>query len=104
MDPTNNLGLTGLVSNITLTIQRESDGHYWNGAAWFPAYVSVNMTEVDPVTEAGRYLYNLPANANQQADRYIAHAKVLAVAMSGENYEVHESRRQDVRVYEAEPA
>jgi len=104
MDPVTNLGKTGLAGFITLRIQRNSDSQYWDGANWTAAPIALSMTEVDPVNQQGRYLYTLPDAANDQADRYVAHAIVNSVDFKGENYEVHISRTTSVTLYEAEPA
>jgi len=103
MDPDDGSGLTGLVSKITLTIQR-SDDRYWNGTIWIVALSTLTMIEVDSVNQKGRYNFILPASANAQADRYVAHAIVddPPIINEAEDYEIHVSRLLDIRLYESQ--
>jgi len=105
--PVTNLGLTGQVGFITLSISRASDGKYWTGAAWAIGFTTVLISEVDAANRPGLYRYVLSALANSQPDVYTAFATVNnpGVPISGQNSEVHRSRSAaDVRIYEAEPA
>lgn len=102
-DPSTGIGLTGQVANITFTIQRFSDNRYWTGSAWSTSLTTLTVTEVDATNQKGRYTFTLSAAANNQADKYIAHAVVINLPLinSSENYELHVSRNLEVRVYES---
>ena len=103
-------GLTGQLGYLTLTIQRDSDSWYWNGSGWQASVDTINETdgiaEPDAVNQPGRYVYLLPASANQQADRYIVRGNLNnpGIPLSGDNYEVHISRVTDLRVYDGAPS
>ena len=105
-DPTEGTGLTGQVSNITLTIQRFSDNRYWDGSGWVVSLSPLTVTEVDSTNQKGRYTFTLSAVANAIADKYIAHVIVNNPPLlnNSETYELHVSRNLDVRVYESEPS
>ncbi len=102
-------GLTGQLSFLTLIIQRASDDFYWNGASWQSGVVSLDSTdglaEVDSTNQPGRYLFILPAAANDQVDRYTARGNInnAGLPLTGDNYEVHVSRPPAI-IVEAEPA
>ena len=105
-DPSDGSGITGQVANITFTIQRFSDNKFWTGSAFSSTLTTLTVTEVDSTNQQGRYTFTLPASANNQADKYIAHAIVDNPPLidGAENYELHTSRDLDLRVYESEPA
>lgn len=107
-DPANpGNGLTSQTAFITLTIKRESDGQYWDGAAWQVSVSTIaaaqGLAEIDATNEPGRYLYLLPAAANSQGDRYTVRGNINnpGIPLTGDNYEVHVSRVTDLRVYES---
>lgn len=103
LDVDTGLGLTGQTAYITLTIQR-SDNLYWTGLAW-GALTLLTMSEVDSTNAPGRYLYTLSAVGNNQADRYMCHAKVDNTGvLVGENFELHISRDLTSDQYAIEPA
>jgi hypothetical protein len=105
MDPNTGLGLTGQVTYIVLTIQRLSDNLYWNETNWDIARTVLHFAEIDSVNSQGLYVYNLPAIANYQADKYEVHASINNPPLiQGDSYEIHVSRSTSVRVYESEPA
>jgi len=105
VDPATGYGLTGQASYTEVTIRRDSDAKWWTGAGWSTTRTTLEPTEMDTTNEPGRYTYTLPsALGNVQADRYVVHVKVdNAPTVEGSSYEVHVSREQDVRMYEAEP-
>lgn len=102
-DPNTGAGSTGQALNITLTIQR-SNNDYWTGLAWSSTLTPLAVTEIDATNQKGRYIYVLSANANSQADRYIAHAIINdpPTFQNMEAYELHISK-EGVRLYESEP-
>jgi len=104
-DPVDGTGLTNQQAFITLTIQRVSDFRYWTGSAWSPTPATLSMTQADATYQPGRYFYVLPGTGgNIQADKYVAHVNVdNPPTVQGDAYEVHVSRQQAVRFYEAEP-
>ena len=70
-------GYTGQAANISLVIQRLSDGYYWTGAAWGSA-TTLTITEIDATHQPGRYNYVLPAAQNASVDRYTAYIIINA--------------------------
>lgn len=100
--PDTNQGLEG-VTDITFSIQRDSDSRYWDGSAWSITETNLSLTEIG----SGRYTYILSASGNASADRYVIHAVVTDLANdidAAENFEIHVSRVLDTRIYELEPA
>ena len=104
-NPVTGGGLAGLVSNITLSIQRNSDGRYWDGLSWQSYFSSVSALEVDSINQRGRYKYTLPGSANLIADKYSAHVMVNYPPLLNnvDNYELYVSRDLNVTLYESEP-
>ena len=100
------LGLTDQDGYTEITIRRDSDSKWWTGSAWSSTQTILAPTEADATNQPGRYTYTLPGTAgNIQADRYVMHASVdNPGTVEGSSYEIHVSRQQDVRLYEAAPA
>lgn len=71
-------GVTG--ATITLTIRRNADGYYWDGAAFGASFSSVSMTETDATNMAGYYHYDF--NTNGLADAvYTVRATTLTAGV-----------------------
>jgi len=105
-NPNTGAGQTGLVSSITLTVQRDSDSKFWNGITLFvSSLTTITMTEVDSTNQKGRYRVVFPASLNSSANKYVVHAIVDSPPLfrGAENYEVIVTR-EGVRLYESEPA
>lgn len=104
-DPTTGYGLTGQEGYADITIRRDSDSRYWTGSGWSDTRTTLTPTEADTANQPGRYIYTLPGTAgNIQADRYVMHLNVSnPPTVEGDSYEIHVSRQQDVKLYEAEP-
>jgi hypothetical protein len=107
VDPVTNLGRTGQVAYITLSIKRLSDNTFWNGASWVAGFAPLSVTEPDDTNEPGRYTYVLSGSVgNTQADIYVFRVRINnpSIPFTGENYEQHKSRTQSVVVIEGEPS
>jgi len=105
-NPNTGLGISGQTGFIEVTVRRDSDTKYWSGGSWEAAKTLLTVTEMDATNEPGRYTYTLNGTGgNVQADRYVFHVKVdNPGTVEGSSYEVHVSREQDVKLYEAAPA
>ncbi len=106
-DPSTGNGLTGQLSYINLNIHRASDTKYWNGTTWQVGAYDLDMTELDSTNQPGVYTYILSGSTgNTRKDTYIAYATVNnpGVIDNQQNFEVHVSKDNTIRVYESEPS
>lgn len=105
-DPNTGQGLTGQSSFITLTIEKKSNGRFWNGSSYVVSLYNLSMTEVDSTNSPGLYRYTLDGSTgNAEAEQYFVHANINnPPTVEGDDYSIHVSREvTSVNVYESEP-
>lgn len=70
-------------ATITLTIRRNSDGHYWNGSVFGASFSSVSMTQTDATNMAGYYHYDFNTNGLADAVYTVRATTVTAGVVNG---------------------